>query len=94
MTQVQQRVEALAKRVGHTILILGYQEFTAGNVANAMHGADKYDVLFALHRLRNEGVVEQLNSRDDVFRDRWRRVRPSTPYLGTETVAQAVGEAL
>ena len=90
-TKIEKDQIRMAARVEHVIAILSYHdEFTAAQVGNAL-SADKYDVLFALHRLRNDGKVEHLNSTEQVFRDKWRRAR--RPYRAESLQAQVLAES-
>lgn len=74
----------MAARVEHVVQIIGFQEFTPASVARAL-AADVYDVIFALHHLRNERKMELLTSREDVQTDRWRRRVDGMHYKAERT---------
>lgn len=60
----------LADRIANLITQLDWAEFTSQSVATAI-GADRYDVLFALHQLKNEGKVIHLRTDGAPFADAW-----------------------
>jgi hypothetical protein len=81
---LNQKQVRLAHRVEHVVTIIGFQEFTPANVARAL-AVDVYDIIFALHHLRNEGRMERLTNREDVQTDLWRRRIAGRKYKAERT---------
>lgn len=71
----QAKKELLISRITHVVQAARLETFSAKQLAKSL-GADKYDVLYALHAMLDRGAVEWLST-VDVFTDLWRRKRPT-----------------
>lgn len=87
------KLDRLKARILNAMKIAGHSEFASRNLAATL-ATDKYDVLHALHALRHDGAVEQIQRCDDVMIDRWKLAHPVSSYSCKPTEFHCVAEAL